>query len=109
MAIAWIISGRVGNRGVCALNELDLTRTTQLNSERGVTVTSESTVSQRMAQTKGPKEPKGLSENRRDLVLWCGEGTVDRRKNLGVHFPREPCRFSARIDACRKSQILPYR
>ena len=28
-----------GNRGVCALNELDLTRTTQLNSERGVVVT----------------------------------------------------------------------
>ena len=28
-----------GNRGICALNELDLARTTQLNSERGVTVT----------------------------------------------------------------------
>ena len=28
-----------GNRGICALNELDLVRTTQLNSERGVTVT----------------------------------------------------------------------
>jgi hypothetical protein len=28
-----------GNRGVCALNELDLVRTTQLNSERGVSVT----------------------------------------------------------------------
>ena len=28
-----------GNHGVCALNELDLVRTTQLNSERGVTVT----------------------------------------------------------------------
>jgi hypothetical protein len=27
-----------GNRGVCALNELDLVRTTQLNSERGVSV-----------------------------------------------------------------------
>ena len=27
-----------GNRGICALNELDLVRTTQLNSERGVTV-----------------------------------------------------------------------
>lgn len=28
-----------GNRGICALNELDLVRTTQLNSERGVSVT----------------------------------------------------------------------
>jgi hypothetical protein len=28
-----------GNRGICALNELDLVRTTQLNSERGVAVT----------------------------------------------------------------------
>ena len=28
-----------GNRGVCALNELDLVRTTQLNTERGVSVT----------------------------------------------------------------------
>ena len=28
-----------GNHGICALNELDLARTTQLNSERGVTVT----------------------------------------------------------------------
>ena len=28
-----------GNRGICALNELDLVRTTQLNSQRGVTVT----------------------------------------------------------------------
>jgi len=28
-----------GNRGICALNELDLVRTMQLNSERGVTVT----------------------------------------------------------------------
>jgi hypothetical protein len=28
-----------GNRGVCALTELDLTRTTQLNLERGVSVT----------------------------------------------------------------------
>jgi hypothetical protein len=27
-----------GNRGICALNALDLVRTTQLNSERGVTV-----------------------------------------------------------------------
>jgi hypothetical protein len=28
-----------GNRGTCALNDLDLVRTTQLNSERGVSVT----------------------------------------------------------------------
>ena len=28
-----------GTRGACGLNELDLVRTTQLNSERGISVT----------------------------------------------------------------------
>jgi hypothetical protein len=41
----WLDGGRLdyllpsGNRGACGLNDLDLLRTTQLNSERGVSVT----------------------------------------------------------------------